>query len=336
MSFSLESSADDKSRSSTSFCSRPCLHLRSSFSVSASAPSSPSSSSPSGSEWTSSSSSPSSPSAAARTASRFARMSPRRCGEFESFASATAGDMEKRWRASFCTRSVWFCLASASILLFLAEKIVWSFSRSASRWARLTTDPASLSRSSTTSLACSSKTEVASAWPSGGQGVPSASSSRCLYESRCISTACILRAASSSEEMTALSAVSSLSSSFIESRRLFFSSARRVSTVPCSEWSAADGRVLERSLRGIPACLSAASRSIRMRSTCSRRELTRASWGSRLTTGLFLMFRARFAYVSALKLSAKLMSAGETHAIISVFELPPIESWRRRVSLESR
>ena len=33
---------------------------------------------------------------------------------------------------------------------------------------------------------------------------------------------------------------------------------------------------------------------------------------------------------------SKLTSAGETHAIITVFELPPNESWRRRVILLSR
>jgi len=48
--------------------------------------------------------------------------------------------------------------------------------------------------------------------------------------------------------------------------------------------------------------------------------------GSRLTTGLFLMLRARLAYRSALTDSLKLSEEGETQQIINVLEFPPSES----------
>jgi hypothetical protein len=54
------------------------------------------------------------------------------------------------------------------------------------------------------------------------------------------------------------------------------------------------------------------------------------------TTALFLMFRARFAYLSVFTVSPAFHSAGLTHAIMSVCALPPRESCSRRVSLESR
>ena len=49
-----------------------------------------------------------------------------------------------------------------------------------------------------------------------------------------------------------------------------------------------------------------------------------------------LMFFARLAYLSVLCVSSKLMWQGDTFAIITVLQLPPNESFRRRVSLESR
>ena len=61
-----------------------------------------------------------------------------------------------------------------------------------------------------------------------------------------------------------------------------------------------------------------------------------ALYGSRLTIGLFYIFLARFAYFNVFKLSSKLLSAGLTHAIIKVLELPPKLSYNIRVSLESR
>jgi len=51
--------------------------------------------------------------------------------------------------------------------------------------------------------------------------------------------------------------------------------------------------------------------------------------------GLFLMFLARDAYLSVFSVSPKLHSAGEQAAIITVRELPPRESYRILVSLES-
>lgn len=71
--------------------------------------------------------------------------------------------------------------------------------------------------------------------------------------------------------------------------------------------------------------------------TCDRSWLTSTeepanSW---LMVTLFLIFRARLAYFKVLSVSRKLESEGETHAIISVCELPPSESCSSRVSLES-
>ena len=57
--------------------------------------------------------------------------------------------------------------------------------------------------------------------------------------------------------------------------------------------------------------------------------------GSLLTMGLFLMFLALLAYFSVFSVSSKLISAGEMHAIMIVLLLPPSESYRIRVSLES-
>ena len=42
--------------------------------------------------------------------------------------------------------------------------------------------------------------------------------------------------------------------------------------------------------------------------------------------GLFLIFLALEAYLRVLRVSSKLISAGETQAIIEVLELPPSES----------
>lgn len=50
---------------------------------------------------------------------------------------------------------------------------------------------------------------------------------------------------------------------------------------------------------------------------------------------LFLIARARVAYRSVLIVWSRFMSAGEQQAIITECELPPNESWRMRVSLES-
>lgn len=53
-------------------------------------------------------------------------------------------------------------------------------------------------------------------------------------------------------------------------------------------------------------------------------------------TGLFLIFLAREAYLRVFKVSSKLYSAGEMHAIIVVQELPPSESYKILVNFESR
>ena len=54
-----------------------------------------------------------------------------------------------------------------------------------------------------------------------------------------------------------------------------------------------------------------------------------------LMTALFLMFLARLAYLRVLSVSSKLLSAGDTQAIMTVRELPPSESCSMRVSFES-
>mmetsp|Transcript_9894 Transcript_9894/g.40048 ORF Transcript_9894/g.40048 Transcript_9894/m.40048 type:complete len:298 (-) Transcript_9894:980-1873(-) len=59
-------------------------------------------------------------------------------------------------------------------------------------------------------------------------------------------------------------------------------------------------------------------------------------WTSRFTTGLFRIFLALAAYLSVLRVSSRLASAGDMHAIMHVRELPPSESCSSRVSLESR
>ena len=63
---------------------------------------------------------------------------------------------------------------------------------------------------------------------------------------------------------------------------------------------------------------------------------TAAPPGSRFTFTVFLMFLALVAYLSVFSVSSKLVSTGETHATTHVFEFPPSESCRRRVSFESR
>ena len=63
--------------------------------------------------------------------------------------------------------------------------------------------------------------------------------------------------------------------------------------------------------------------------------LSRASFGSWLTRGLFLIFLALDAYLRVVKVSSKLKSAGEIAAIITVLVLPPRESYSNLVSLES-
>lgn len=47
------------------------------------------------------------------------------------------------------------------------------------------------------------------------------------------------------------------------------------------------------------------------------------------------MFLALEAYLKVVKVSSKLKSAGEMAAIITVFVLPPNESWSNLVNLES-
>ena len=64
--------------------------------------------------------------------------------------------------------------------------------------------------------------------------------------------------------------------------------------------------------------------------------LSNASLGSSLTRGLFLIYLARCAYRRVDNVSSQLQFAGEHAAIITVLVLPPRESCRRRVSLESR
>ena len=62
----------------------------------------------------------------------------------------------------------------------------------------------------------------------------------------------------------------------------------------------------------------------------------KAEFGSQFMTGLFLIFLAREAYLRVFKVSSKLYSAGEMHAIIVVQELPPSESYKILVNFESR
>ena len=47
------------------------------------------------------------------------------------------------------------------------------------------------------------------------------------------------------------------------------------------------------------------------------------------------MLRALLAYLRVFKVSSKLISAGDTHAIIEVREFPPKESYKILVSFES-
>lgn len=59
--------------------------------------------------------------------------------------------------------------------------------------------------------------------------------------------------------------------------------------------------------------------------SCFRRSIS-AVCGSRLMTGLFLIFRALSAYRNVLRVSSMLMSAGLAQAIITVWLFPPRES----------
>ena len=61
-----------------------------------------------------------------------------------------------------------------------------------------------------------------------------------------------------------------------------------------------------------------------------------ASHWSKFIVGLFLMLLARVAYLRVLRVSPKELSLGDMVAIIRVLLLPPSESYRRRVSVESR
>ena len=60
--------------------------------------------------------------------------------------------------------------------------------------------------------------------------------------------------------------------------------------------------------------------------TCCFNLANSAAWGSRFTTGLFLIRLALSAYRSVLRVSSMLESAGLTQAIIRVWLLPPSES----------
>ena len=60
--------------------------------------------------------------------------------------------------------------------------------------------------------------------------------------------------------------------------------------------------------------------------TCYLSYAIYCEFGSLFTTGLFLIFLALLAYFSVFNVSSKLISAGETQAIIEVRELPPKES----------
>ena len=75
---------------------------------------------------------------------------------------------------------------------------------------------------------------------------------------------------------------------------------------------------------------------LRSRSTCATCATCATALGSRFTFTAFLMFLALCAYLSVFSVSSKFVSTGETHATTHVRELPPSESCRRRVSLESR
>lgn len=61
-----------------------------------------------------------------------------------------------------------------------------------------------------------------------------------------------------------------------------------------------------------------------------------ALYGSLFTIGLFFILLALLAYFREFKLSSKLLSAGLTHATISVLLLPPKLSCKILVNLESR
>ena len=60
--------------------------------------------------------------------------------------------------------------------------------------------------------------------------------------------------------------------------------------------------------------------------SCCLRWAIAAAAGSRFTTGLLRMARALAAYRSVDSVSSRLMSAGDTQAIMTVRELPPSES----------
>mmetsp|Transcript_31656 Transcript_31656/g.102242 ORF Transcript_31656/g.102242 Transcript_31656/m.102242 type:complete len:219 (+) Transcript_31656:2214-2870(+) len=61
----------------------------------------------------------------------------------------------------------------------------------------------------------------------------------------------------------------------------------------------------------------------------------RACTGSCAMSSLFVICRARLAYLSVLSVSSMSASDGDTHAIMSVCALPPKESCSSRVSFES-
>ena len=57
---------------------------------------------------------------------------------------------------------------------------------------------------------------------------------------------------------------------------------------------------------------------------------------SSLITALFFTSLARYANLSVLRVSPNETLAGLTHAMISVLELPPKESHKRKVNFESQ
>ena len=65
------------------------------------------------------------------------------------------------------------------------------------------------------------------------------------------------------------------------------------------------------------------------------KEAIKAELGSQFITGVFLMFLALDAYFSVLRVSSKLYSAGDMHAIMVVREFPPSESCNILVNFES-
>lgn len=86
------------------------------------------------------------------------------------------------------------------------------------------------------------------------------------------------------------------------------------------------------------AAFSAAREIIPVRALVSpaRRSVGSSAVGSVLAEGVLRIYFARSAYLSVPKVSSRLLSSGETNTTSRVRILPPSESCKRQVNLESR